>query len=99
MEDAVDALKMAFSVFAFIIALSIVFAMFAQAREVSDIVLAHTDNTYFVEYADVNDEVKKVSLRLFDKVAYSGRFASTVMRRLFLQQMRQSNMGISDLKH
>ena len=57
MEDAVDALKMAFSVFAFIIALSIVFAMFAQAREVSDIVLAHTDNTYFVEYADVNDEV------------------------------------------
>ena len=47
----------------------------------------------------VNTEVKNVSLRLFDKVAYSGRFASTVMRRLFLQQMRQSNMGITDLKH
>ena len=49
--------------------------------------------------SDVNTEVKNVSLRLFDKVAYSGRFASTVMRRLFLQQMRQSNMGITDLKH
>lgn len=55
MEDAVDALKMAFSVFAFIIALSIVFAMFSQAREVSDIVLAKTDNTYFAQYELPNE--------------------------------------------
>lgn len=50
MEDAVDALKMAFSVFAFVLALAIVFAMFSQAREVSDIVLAKTDSTYFTEW-------------------------------------------------
>lgn len=50
MEDAVDALKMAFSVFAFVLALAIVFAMFSQAREVSDIVLAKTDNTYFTDW-------------------------------------------------
>lgn len=50
MEDAVDALKMAFSVFAFVIALSIVFTMFSQARAVSDIVIAHSDNTYFDDY-------------------------------------------------
>ena len=50
MEDAVDALKMAFSVFAFILALAIVFGMFSQARAVSDIVIARTDNTYFAEY-------------------------------------------------
>lgn len=55
MEDAVDALKMAFSVFVFIIALSIVFAMFSQAREVSDIVLARTDNTYFAQYELPNE--------------------------------------------
>lgn len=55
MEDAVDALKLAFSVFVFILGLSIVFNMFTQAREVSDYVLEHTDNTYFAKYVDVND--------------------------------------------
>lgn len=55
MEDAVDALKLAFSVFVFILGLSIVFNMFTQAREVSDYVLQHTDNTYFAKYVDAND--------------------------------------------
>ena len=55
MEDAVDALKLAFSVFVFILGLSIVFNMFTQAREVSDYVLEHTDNTYFAKYVDAND--------------------------------------------
>lgn len=55
MEDAVDALKMAFSVFVFVIALAIVFAMFSQAREVSDIVISKTDTTYFAEYVNPND--------------------------------------------
>ncbi len=50
MEDAVDALKMAFSVFVFVIGLAIVFNMFTRAREVSDYVLEHTDNTYFAKY-------------------------------------------------
>lgn len=46
MEDAVDALKLAAWVFVFILALSIVFMIFSQAREVSDIVLKYSDNTY-----------------------------------------------------
>ena len=61
MEDSVDALKMAFSVFAFILALAIVFAMFSQAREVSDIVIDRTDRNYFTEYALADEE--KVSGR------------------------------------
>ena len=56
MEDAVDALKMAFSVFVFILALAIVFAMFSQAREVSDIVISKTDNTYFTQYSLADEE-------------------------------------------
>lgn len=55
MEDAVDALKLAFAVFVFILGLSIVFNMFTQAREVSDYVLQHTDNTYYAKYVDAND--------------------------------------------
>lgn len=50
MEDAVDALKMAFAVFIFVLALSIVFIVFSQAREVSEIVLKYSDNTYFASY-------------------------------------------------
>ena len=56
MEDAVDALKMAFSVFVFILALAIVFSMFSQAREVSDIVISKTDNTYFTQYSLADEE-------------------------------------------
>lgn len=56
MEDAVDALKMAFSVFVFVIALSIVFSMFSQAREVSDIVVAHSDRRYFTEWTGAQNE-------------------------------------------
>lgn len=56
MEDAVDALKLGASVLAFVIGLSIVFVMFAQAREVSDFVLQRTDNTYFVDYEEAKDE-------------------------------------------
>lgn len=55
MEDVVDALKLAFSVFVFILGLSIVFNMFSQAREVSDYVLQHTDNTYFASYANAKE--------------------------------------------
>lgn len=56
MEDAVDALKMAFSVLIFVIGLAIVFNMFALAREASDIVIAKTDNTYFDQYAFADEE-------------------------------------------
>ncbi len=55
MEDAVDALKMAFSVFVFVLALAIVFAMFSQAREVSDIVISRTDNTFFASYVEAGE--------------------------------------------
>ena len=51
MEDVADALKLAFSVFTFVLALAIVFSVFSQAREVSDIVIDRTDRTYFTEYA------------------------------------------------
>lgn len=56
MEDVVDALKLAAWVFIFVLALSIVFMMFSQAREVSDIVLKYSDNTYFASYTDAYSE-------------------------------------------
>ena len=50
MENAVDALKMAFAIFVFVLAIGIAFAVFSQARAVSDIVMYYTDKTNFEQY-------------------------------------------------
>ena len=50
MENAVDALKIAFALFVFIMALSITIFMFNMAKETGDIVLASSDVTAFMEY-------------------------------------------------
>ena len=57
MENAVDALKIAFAVFIFIVALSLAMYMFTQARETADIVLASSDVTEFMDYVEVADTV------------------------------------------
>ena len=50
MENAVDALKIAFALFVFIMALSITIFMYNMAKETGDIVLASSDVTAFMEY-------------------------------------------------
>ena len=52
MENAVDALKIAFALFVFIMALSITIFMFNMAKETGDIVLASSDVTAFMEYKE-----------------------------------------------
>lgn len=52
MEDAAEALKMAFSVFAFIIALGLAFTTFNQSKRVADIVVSSSDRTYVESYTE-----------------------------------------------
>ena len=52
MENAVDALKIAFALFVFIMALSITIFMYNMAKETGDIVLASSDVTAFMEYKE-----------------------------------------------
>lgn len=52
MENAVDALKMAFAVIVFMIALGLTFAAFSQAREVADIMLQLNDKTNYEQYVE-----------------------------------------------
>lgn len=47
MENASDALKMAFAIFVFIIALSIVFSLFSTIKETADAVLFYSDKTNY----------------------------------------------------
>lgn len=50
MENSIDALKMAFAVIVFVLALSVSIMVFSQARAVSEQVFYLTDNTNFHEY-------------------------------------------------
>ncbi len=55
MENAVDALKMAFAVMVFVMALSLAIYMFSQARETADIVLHSSDVTQYMSYEQVSE--------------------------------------------
>ena len=54
MENATDALKIAFAAFIFVMALTIAITMFSQLNYVSQIVLASSDITSFYSYDEVN---------------------------------------------
>ena len=55
MDNAVDALKIAFAVLVFVIALGISMRVFSQAKAVSDEVFYMTDKTNFYEYTAGNE--------------------------------------------
>lgn len=49
MQNAVDALKISFAVFVFIIALSITFSSVSQVKQTSDLIVYHIDKTNFYD--------------------------------------------------
>ena len=55
MENAVDALKIAFGVLVFVIALTIAFALLSQAKATSDIMLFASDKTNYYTYSNEAD--------------------------------------------
>ncbi|MBR1802772.1 MAG: hypothetical protein IJ777_02220 [Clostridia bacterium] len=59
MENAVQALKMAFAVFVFIIALTLIIIMIGRVNSVSQIVLAHSDKTSYYRYEVYNQNEDK----------------------------------------
>ena len=58
MENATDALKMMFAVFAFIVALSITLNSLTKTRETADAVLYYSDETNYYDYTDSSDQTK-----------------------------------------
>lgn len=65
MENAVDAIKLAFGIFAFILALAIAIFVIGQARATSDVIFHMNDKTEFYEYVeegDVNAEDRVVGI-------------------------------------
>lgn len=67
MENATDALKMAFAIFVFIVALSMVFSLIGKVKETADAVLYYTDKTNYYDWETGNSEERKNS-----RCGYSG---------------------------
>lgn len=61
MENAVDALKIAFGVLVFVIALTVAFALLSQAKATSDIMLFASDKTNYYTYSeDAENEAGRI---------------------------------------
>lgn len=60
MENAADALKIAFAIFVFVTAITLVFLLISQAKETADVVLYYSDRTNFYEHLDSSDINRKV---------------------------------------
>lgn len=61
MENSADALKMAFAIFIFIGAFTIVFMMISQAKDAADTVFFYSDQTNWYEWKEIPEENIKVS--------------------------------------
>jgi len=59
MENASDALKMAFAIFVFVIALTIVFSLISKVKETADAILVNSDKTTYYEWETGNLEERK----------------------------------------
>lgn len=60
MENATDALKIAFAAMIFVMALSIAIAMFSQLNDVSKVVLSSSDVTFFYEYEQTTNQKNRI---------------------------------------
>lgn len=71
MENAAEALKLAFAVFVFVMALSICISTFSLARETADMVLSSSDETKYYEYEDTGStEYREVGLETIIPTLY-----------------------------
>jgi len=65
MENAMDALQMAFAVIVLVLAISVAIAMFSKVNEVSQIVLTRTDGTnYYTYIANDENEAEEAQTRI-----------------------------------
>lgn len=62
MENAVDALKIAFAIFVFVTAVTITFLLISQAKDTADVVLYYSDKTNFYEHTDSSDTDRVVGI-------------------------------------
>lgn len=62
MENATDALKIAFAIFVFVLAITVTFGVISQAKSTADTVLYYSDDTNFYEHLSSKDSNRIVSV-------------------------------------
>lgn len=62
MENAADALKIAFVLFVFVVAITITFSVIAQAKSTGDYVLARNDKINYYDWMDSKEENRVVTV-------------------------------------
>ena len=62
MENAADALKIAFAVFVFVVAITIAFSLISEAKSTADYVLYYGDETNFYENLNSREKNREVSI-------------------------------------
>ena len=62
MENATDALKIAFAVFIFVIAITVTFSLISQAKSTADDMLYYSDKTNYYNYAENAEHNREVSV-------------------------------------
>lgn len=62
MENAADALKIAFAIFVFVIAITVTFSLVSQAKSTADYVLYYSDKTNFYEHLNSSKKNRVVSV-------------------------------------
>lgn len=62
MENATDALKIAFAIFVFVIAITVAFSLISQAKTTSDHILFYADKTNFYDRLDSKEKNRVVSI-------------------------------------
>lgn len=62
MENAADALKIAFAIFVFVVAITVTFGVISQAKSTADTVLYYGDDTNFYEHLSSKEQNRTVSV-------------------------------------
>lgn len=62
MENAADALKIAFGIFVFVVGITITFSLISQAKSAADYVLYYSDETNFYEHLNSKENNRIVSV-------------------------------------
>ena len=62
MENAADALKIAFAIFVFVVAITVTFSVIGQAKSTADSVLYFSDDTNFYEHLSSKEPNRTVSV-------------------------------------
>lgn len=62
MENAVDALKIAFAIFVFVLAITLTFSMISKAKSTADSVLYYADETNYYDHVESKIENRTVSV-------------------------------------